>query len=434
MPLDGTSDEHKAGAAMFNNIHYLFEMETMKRFTGPVLITILQKMRQPKGAKLTDEEWQALLNTELDAAQLERDPEAFLQETAGWYEPSYLWSIVSMACNSRALASARRHEQTLFLCQAVDFCEQVAGLRQGELDLYKQMLAVPSVAHTSRLPGMVLLHIGMRVRITTQILPPWAVQDATGTIMEIEASPRDRQRVSGNGDAHPAAEVPLTELPPAVYVKLDKCNQEFLPPLVCQRHQQAGFAKDCEACRAFEGWVLVEPISKTWSFTDPTTGMLLKVVRSQLPLMPAEACPLYSLQGATRDPGLVAHFEMPKRADDDIKWLIVYVLLSRVRSLANLRSIGITSQIRKIIEAGPPSMLAENFERLFRTKITNTKAAAVAAKCALGWQRRYYWRRHGQLGRWTDRKAGFVFGEESFGFEILHILYYKRRRGLIRGG
>ena len=160
------------------------------------------------------------------------------------------------------------------------------------------------------------------------------------------------------------------------------------PPLACQRHQQAGFAKDCEACRAFEGWALVEPISKTWSFTDPTTGMLLKVVRSQLPLMPAEACPLYSLQGATCDPGLIAHFEMPKRADDDIKWLIVYVLLSRVRSLANLRSIGMTSQIRKIIEAGPPSMLAENFERLFRTKITNTKTAAVAAKCALGWQRR----------------------------------------------
>ena len=106
----------------------------------------------------------------------------------------------------------------------------------------------------------------------------------------------------------------------------------------------------------------------------------------QLPLMPAEACPLYSLQGATCDPGLIAHFAMPKRADDDIKWLIVYVLLSRVRSLANLRSVGITSQIRKIIEGGPPSTLAANFERLFRAKITNTKAAAVAAKAALGWQ------------------------------------------------
>ena len=226
----------------------------------------------------------------------------------------------------------------------------------------------------------------MRVCITTQILPPWAVQDATGTVMEVETSPHDRQRISSSGDTHPAAQIPLKELPSAVYVKLDKCNREFLPPLVCQRHQQAGFAKDCDACRTFEGCVLVEPISKTWSFTDPTSGMLLTVVRSQLPLMPAEACPLYSLQGATCDPGLIAHFEMPKRADNDIKWLIIYVLLSRVRSFANLRSIGITIQIRKIIEAGPPSMLADNFERLFRTKITDTKAAAVAAKYALGWQ------------------------------------------------
>ena len=69
---------------MFNNIHFVFEMETMKRFTDPLLIAILQKLRQPKGAKLTDEEWQALLKTEIDAAQLKRDPEAFPQETAGW--------------------------------------------------------------------------------------------------------------------------------------------------------------------------------------------------------------------------------------------------------------------------------------------------------------------------------------------------------------
>ena len=226
----------------------------------------------------------------------------------------------------------------------------------------------------------------MRVRLTTQILPPWAVQDATGTIMEIQASPYDRHRVSDNGDTHPAAEMKLTELPYAVYVTLDKCNHEFLPPIHCEQHRQAGFAKDCAACRAFQGWVLIEPISKPWSFTDPTTGIVLHVMRSQLPLMPAEACPLYSLQGATCDPGLIAHFAMPNRADSDVKWLIVYVLLSRVRSLANLRSIGMTSQIRKIIEAGPPSMLAENFEKLFRSKITKTKAAAIAAKSALGWE------------------------------------------------
>ena len=76
---------------------------------------------------------------------------------------------------------------------------------------------------------------------------------------------------------------------------------------------------------------------------------------------------------------------MPRRTDDDVKWLIVYVTLSRVRSLSRLRSIGLTSKIRKIIEGGPPSMIAENFEKLFRKKINNTNKAAKASKAALGW-------------------------------------------------
>ena len=370
---------------MFNNIHYLFEMRTMKRFKDPILVVILEKMRRTGGAKLSEQEWQALLNTELDASEIERDPEAFLRDTAGWYESGYLWSIVSMACYTRAKASARQHQQTLFFCQAVDYSEQVGHRHQRDVELYKQMLAVPSVAQTSRLPGMVLLHIGMRVRITTQVLPPWAVQDATGTVMEINASPQDQQRVSGSDGAHLAAEMRLAELPHGVYVKLDECDREFLPPLICQEHQHAGFCKHCPACRAFEGWLLIEPMTRAWTFTDNDSGAALSVKRSQLPLMPADACPLYSLQGATCDPGLIAHFTMPKRADEDIKWLIVYVLLSRVRSLANLRSVGLTAKIRKIIEGGPPKMLAENFEKLFRKKIHETNAAAAAAKSALGW-------------------------------------------------
>ena len=177
----------------------------------------------------------------------------------------------------------------------------------------------------------------------------------------------------------------LEELPRCVYVKLDKCNREFLPPLKCQKHATSGLCKDCPACRAFECWVLVQPLCRQWTFTDPVTRIAFQVQRTQLPLMPEAACPLYSLQGATCDPGLIAHFIMPKRADDDIKWLIVYVMLSRVRSLSCLRSIGLNAKIRKIIEGGPPSNLAENFEKLFRKKIKDTSKAAKAAKASLGW-------------------------------------------------
>ena len=72
---------------------------------------------------------------------------------------------------------------------------------------------------------------------------------------------------------------------------------------------------------------VLQPMSRQWSFTDPVTGFAFQVQRTQLPLMPESACPLYSLQGATCDPGLLAHFIMPKRADEDIRWLIVYVIV-----------------------------------------------------------------------------------------------------------
>jgi hypothetical protein len=381
-PLTGTSDEHKVGASMLSRAHYVYEMHTMKRFDDPTLVTILHKMRQTGGAKLTEREWQALSDTGLDKERVEEDPEGFLRETSGWFESSYLWSIVSMASYTRARISAQQHAQTLLYCQAVDVSEQI--LRR-DTDIYDRMLSVPNVGHTSRLPAWVLLHTGMRVRLTTQVLPPWAVQDATGTVMEIDICAHDRRRLHSSGDPHPPAEMCLTELPMGVYVKLDKCNHEFLPPLVCQKHQCAGFCKECCDCRALEGWVLIEPLTRQWTFKDPVTDATLNVKRTQLPLMPEAACALYSLQGATCDPGLVAHFAMPKRADHDIKWLIVYVLLSRVRSLSRLRSIGLTTKIRQIIEGGPPAMLAENFEKVFRQKITHTKKTAQTAVSALGW-------------------------------------------------
>ena len=41
--IEGASDEHKAGAAMFASIEQVFELETMMRFRDPVLMQILQR-------------------------------------------------------------------------------------------------------------------------------------------------------------------------------------------------------------------------------------------------------------------------------------------------------------------------------------------------------------------------------------------------------
>ena len=71
--IEGTNDEHKAGAAMFASIEQVFVLETMMRFHDPVLKRILEKMRTPGGASLTDHEWTALKKTIVDVESL--DPE-----------------------------------------------------------------------------------------------------------------------------------------------------------------------------------------------------------------------------------------------------------------------------------------------------------------------------------------------------------------------
>ena len=120
-------------------------------------------------------------------------------------------------------------------------------------------------------------------------------------------------------------------------------------------------------------------------FYSPTEKAKYVIVsRTQIPLMPAAAVPLYSMQGTTADPGLVAYWFFPQRCSDTIRWLIVYVMLSRPRSLATLKSVNLTKKIRDIIEQGPPEDLVANFDRLFREKVEATRQLAQEAASFYG--------------------------------------------------
>ena len=131
----------------------------------------------------------------------------------------------------------------------------------------------------------------------------------------------------------------------------------------------------------------MSPIPRAWKYKGPeVAGEYMKVKRFQLPLAPANALSLYSMQGMTADPGLIAHWVIPQRLTDDIKWLIVYVMLSRARSLQELRSIGFTSKIRSIIESGAPADLVQTFDKLFGQKMARTKKLAEDASKSLGWR------------------------------------------------
>ena len=52
-PLDGASDEHKAGVSIFAGLKHVYRLSTAMRFDDPVLIGILTKMRVAGGTTLT---------------------------------------------------------------------------------------------------------------------------------------------------------------------------------------------------------------------------------------------------------------------------------------------------------------------------------------------------------------------------------------------
>lgn len=134
-------------------------------------------------------------------------------------------------------------------------------------------------------------HPQMQVRLTTQGLPPWAVQDATCIVVEMGLSARDKQCVNNNGNPHIAAEMVLAELPHGVYAKVDKCNRTLLPTIKCENHATSGCCKDCPARRSFEGLIVAQTLCRQWTFTDPVTGFNVQVRRTHLPLMPETTCP-----------------------------------------------------------------------------------------------------------------------------------------------
>ena len=166
-PLEGTSDEHKAGTAIFAGLKHVYRLSTAMRFDDPVLISILQKMRTPGGARLSDSEWRSLQATEAsDASEL--------AGTEDWYEACYTWNVVTMATAMRCTLSARAAKAVLFIVQAEDRVANpwpALGQENVRKSVGEQLLRHPNMNNTGRLPGFAMFHVGMRGRLTQSVEP-----------------------------------------------------------------------------------------------------------------------------------------------------------------------------------------------------------------------------------------------------------------------
>ena len=105
----------------------------------------------------------------------------------------------------------------------------------------------------------------------------------------------------------------------------------------------------------------------------------------QVPLVVQNASTLCTLQGATADPGLIFHWRFPQLLCKEMRWLTVYMVLSRVRTSKQLRSVGLHDKVKALINDGPPKGMLTRFKAMFDDKITETNAAAEEAMTELGW-------------------------------------------------
>ena len=113
--------------------------------------------------------------------------------------------------------------------------------------------------------------------------------------------------------------------------------------------------------------------------------MQVSIKRRQLPFATVKAGTIHSLQGETVEPGLIFHWVFPTTVRKDLRWLAAYVALSRVRCLADFKSVGLTNKIRTLLEEGPPETLPKAFATYFAEKEVLTQQQADAAMQKLGW-------------------------------------------------
>ena len=364
---DGQTKEHRIAQAMFEDQDYVCELKSTMRFRGdPVLTSILAKMRTPgedrSDLRLTDEEWRSLQGTDIEHG-------ASLHGTEAWYMSAFAWSYVSMAQWNRSMEAAKAAKETLFLYAAKDYMSNVDN--RDVIPVRDLLLKIPNMNTTGRLPAVLLLCKTMRIRCTVTVCRCQAPVDTTGVVQHIELNPADRARWTGSIGTSDS--IVVLHHAPTILVKIDGTEHDTgLGPgvIAVQKHLCEPFFTDLE-------------LPGAWG--SRTRVLKVKARREQVPLTILTAPTLYTLQGSTAEPGLIYFFRTPRRLSRMLRWITVYMALSRVRSLSDLRSIGMTPAIRELIDEGPPAGFLTRFLRVFEEKFAMTQKEIEATLTELGW-------------------------------------------------
>ena len=370
----------KNGVGRFLALNQVFELQGTRRFKDTRLRSLLNCMR---AGTMPPPKLLAALDARVLSAE-GRDARLDKTRFRKGNEMGMYWHTVARWMHERSMRDARELGETCYFSPAVDECLDGALTPERAKDL----LNIPNMFYTGRLPAFCPLHVGQRVRLTVPLAPGGAlVQEAQGTVLEIVVRPGGD---AGDDEARDGVQF-LGAVPEMVYVKFDNYDgTDFELGKGQERGDDGKIIRGADGQPALvdNGRGVVAVLPKRTCFTKKYPegrGRPKKVhfARTQIPLVPANVRTAQSSQGMTFKDGVIIDSRKLKQMEHDTYWLNLYTMLSRC---TRLRDILLTQEIpRSIFEDGPPASVSRAMRHLRERAVATARRTAEYER-DLGWQ------------------------------------------------
>ena len=360
--------EHEKAQEAILGIHDVIHLTKSRRFLDEAMSQLMENIRLSRPeTHLPEAELRKLRGRKVEkrAAEL-RTPLFADGHVVGIY-----WENIARSITERAHRDARKLDLPLYCLQAADRRATFKSKKHEEIATHA-LLTVPNIHRTGRLPGILLIHEGMHIRLSDVLAPGQGlVKDKLGKVLKVELDERDQRRLDESPRGYRLF-VP-EYMAKGVWVQVRNYKRSPWQEHMLPDAQRAGAG-------GAESVVFVELSSANFKCEINFDGRREKVevLRWQFPLVHGKLRTAYAAQGLTLEGGVVVDLRRAGGMDDDDWWLAIYVMLSRARRLENLILVGLTEQVENLLRRGPPAQLIkvtgelegrarETWERLRRT-------------------------------------------------------------------
>ena len=364
------SVEAQAACHAFQSITNVIELVETRRFKDKLLPEVMDFLRSADSTPMDKKMWSSLQSRAFELNKGQLDEELF----ANGHIVGIFWENIARSIVERATRDAKRLNVPLIFCRACDqrpVHQRWGSQTKTERDIVHQLLTTVNMHKTGHLHGILPLHAGMRVRLTTKISAvDGLVNERCGTVQKIDLHDDDTGKLTDH-----FARIRLDYMPRGAWILFDSFHSA---PLEEFTNNLASVDTDSQNSIDADGLVYIKLEKADFNisvYLPDNSNESIHVTRWNLPLTHAMVRTAMSSQGLTFNGGVLADLRRNGGMENDVWWLNVYVMLSRARKLENLILIGLTPQIKSLLEAGPPAYIRQKIQTLQAKSIITVRHA-----------------------------------------------------------